>query len=147
MTEFKEIYEGLAELLNAEIHRGGAITASNPTIWSALHAIDDRLWHSVFVAYLEDKDYQPGWSSTRDLLEHLKKYGELYSPWTITPLPGVVAREGRPKEHQCKGTLWRWLMLTRERYCELNRIDLPNADHSKGKLVTGADQIFDWGTK
>ena len=141
----KEIYEALAELLNAEINKGGKIQQNNPTIWTALHAIDDRLWRAIIEDYLKDNRYMRAWPAAQEILDHLNKYEHIYHPWTITPYEGLVKRQQRPGDHQNKRAMWRWLMATRERYCDLNYIDLPNEDSSIGKLdPRPTDALFDW---
>lgn len=133
MNSTVEIYEGLAQLLNSEILRQGQIQPSNPRIWTALHAIDDRLWRAMLEEYCEDPVYAQVWPTAQALLEHLGNYESQYAPWTITPYPGLVRSQARPRSHQCTSTVWRWLMQTREVYCAAHGLNLPNSDSSKSK--------------
>jgi len=129
-----DIIEGICAIYNQEINTGGKIQTNNANIWQVLHACDDEIWSSIFDEVLEDPRYSSCHWKTAQLRQHLRKYGPVYGPFTITPYEGAVKRERRPKEHTCRGKLWNWIFDMRDAYNTYHHIHLPNLDSSKGLL-------------
>ena len=139
-----DIIEGICQVFNQEINRGGKIATNNAEIWRVLHACDDDIWTSIFDEVLADDRYRSCHWKTTALRQHLRKYRDAYYPWTITPFEGTVKRDRRPKEHTCRGKLWNWIFDMRDVYNELNGIALPNTDMSIGVLDPKPfDQLFE----
>ena len=146
MNLSEQIHDALCELVNQEINSSGKIQRGNQRIWRALHSMDDGIWRAVLEGAMADSRYAAIQDQTKELLRHLDRYSE-YSPWCLTPYPGLVQRQNRSDEANAKSLVWRWLMQSREIYTHSQGLDFPNEDSSKGSLNRPIDTAFDWNPR
>jgi hypothetical protein len=146
MNLSEQIHDALCELVNEEINNSGKIQRSNQRIWRALHSMDDGIWRAVLEGALADQRYAEIQDITKLLLQHLDQHKE-WSPWCLTPYPGLVKRQNRSDLANAKSLVWRWLMQSREIYTQAQGWNFPNEDSSKGSLNTVTNTAFDWNPR
>lgn len=143
MTLSEQIHDALCELVNQEINNSGKIQRGNRRIWQALHSMDDGIWRAVLEGAVKDARYAELRDCTVELQKHLEKHSQ-YNPWCLTPNPALAKRQNRSDDEIALGTVWRWLMESREIYTRRAGLDFPNEDSSKGMLNRPVDTVFDW---